>query len=177
MKKKVFSLMAVVLFMGSSVNLNASDLILLEDNYKQNYDYDPNSPESVIGLSVLQEENLENNPDLSAEQKDKVLDTKSIYDFDDKITAPENGYKNAEDYYHETNSARKVGQITTPLLMISAQNDPWIPSGPYEIVKQTAPDNIAVLIPASGGHVGFHEKGQTNTWHDRQINNFVSNLM
>ncbi|WGH75923.1 N-acetylmuramoyl-L-alanine amidase [Tenacibaculum tangerinum] len=35
-------------------------VILLEDNYKQNYDYDPNSPESVIGLSVLQEENLEN---------------------------------------------------------------------------------------------------------------------
>lgn len=35
-------------------------VILLEDNYKQNYDYDPNSPESLIGLSVLQEENLEN---------------------------------------------------------------------------------------------------------------------
>lgn len=34
-------------------------VILLEDNYKQNYDYDPNSPESVIGLSVLQEENLD----------------------------------------------------------------------------------------------------------------------
>ncbi|PIE99547.1 MAG: N-acetylmuramoyl-L-alanine amidase [Polaribacter sp.] len=34
-------------------------VILLEDNYKNNYDYDPNSPESVIGLSVLQEENLD----------------------------------------------------------------------------------------------------------------------
>ncbi|TYP98103.1 N-acetylmuramoyl-L-alanine amidase [Tenacibaculum adriaticum] len=34
-------------------------VILLEDDYKQNYDYDPNSPESVIGLSVLQEENLD----------------------------------------------------------------------------------------------------------------------
>ncbi|MBA6155369.1 N-acetylmuramoyl-L-alanine amidase [Tenacibaculum sp. S7007] len=34
--------------------------ILYEDNYQQNYDYDPNSPESVIGLSVLQDENLDN---------------------------------------------------------------------------------------------------------------------
>lgn len=34
-------------------------VILLEDDYKQNYDYDPNSPESVIGLSLLQEENLD----------------------------------------------------------------------------------------------------------------------
>ncbi|TDQ27701.1 N-acetylmuramoyl-L-alanine amidase family protein [Tenacibaculum caenipelagi] len=36
-----------------------NSVILLEDNYKQNYDYDPNSPESLIGLSVLQEENLD----------------------------------------------------------------------------------------------------------------------
>ncbi|PQJ23545.1 N-acetylmuramoyl-L-alanine amidase [Tenacibaculum sp. SG-28] len=36
---------------------NAS--ILYEDNYKENYDYDPNSPESLIGLSLLQEENLD----------------------------------------------------------------------------------------------------------------------
>ena len=34
-------------------------VILLEDNYKQNYDYDPNSPESVISLSMLQEQNLD----------------------------------------------------------------------------------------------------------------------
>ncbi|WP_075342821.1 N-acetylmuramoyl-L-alanine amidase [Tenacibaculum agarivorans] len=34
-------------------------VILMEDNYKQNYDYNPNSPESVISLSMLQEENLD----------------------------------------------------------------------------------------------------------------------
>ncbi|MEX6625934.1 N-acetylmuramoyl-L-alanine amidase family protein [Tenacibaculum salmonis] len=34
-------------------------VILLEDDYKKNYDYDPNSAESLIGLSVLQEENLD----------------------------------------------------------------------------------------------------------------------
>ncbi|WP_028891050.1 N-acetylmuramoyl-L-alanine amidase [Tenacibaculum sp. 47A_GOM-205m] len=49
---------------GNKENLEIAkkenSVILLEDNYKQNYDYDPNSPESVIGLSVLQEENLEN---------------------------------------------------------------------------------------------------------------------
>ncbi len=34
-------------------------VILLEDNYEQNYDYNPNSPESVISMSMLQEENLD----------------------------------------------------------------------------------------------------------------------
>ncbi|MBL4642095.1 MAG: N-acetylmuramoyl-L-alanine amidase [Flavobacteriaceae bacterium] len=36
-----------------------NSVILLEKDYKQNYKYDPNSPESIIGLSLLQEENLE----------------------------------------------------------------------------------------------------------------------
>lgn len=48
---------------GNNANLEIvkreNSVILLEDNYEQNYDYDPNSPESVIGLSVLQEENLD----------------------------------------------------------------------------------------------------------------------
>ncbi len=49
---------------GNSKNLEIAKrenaVILLEDNYKQNYDYNPNSPESLIGLSLLQEENLDN---------------------------------------------------------------------------------------------------------------------
>lgn len=36
-----------------------NEVILLEDDYKKNYDYDPNAPETVIALSVMQEENLD----------------------------------------------------------------------------------------------------------------------
>lgn len=36
-----------------------NSVILLEKDYKQKYKYNPNSPESLIGLSLLQEENLE----------------------------------------------------------------------------------------------------------------------
>ncbi len=34
-------------------------VILLEDDYETNYDYDPNAPESVIGLTLMQEDFLE----------------------------------------------------------------------------------------------------------------------
>jgi len=48
---------------GNHANLEIvkkeNEVILLENDYEKNYDYDPNSPESVIGLSVLQEENLD----------------------------------------------------------------------------------------------------------------------
>ncbi|WKD84721.1 N-acetylmuramoyl-L-alanine amidase AmiA [Polaribacter huanghezhanensis] len=43
-----------------------NSVILLEKDYKQNYNYDPNSPESVIGLSLLQEENLDRSLQLAS---------------------------------------------------------------------------------------------------------------
>lgn len=49
-------------------------VILLEDNYQQNYDYDPNSPESMISLSMLQAENL----DESLEFADLIQDNFSV---------------------------------------------------------------------------------------------------
>jgi len=48
---------------GNKQNLEIAkrenSVIFLEEDYKKNYDYDPNSPESMIGLSLLQEENLD----------------------------------------------------------------------------------------------------------------------
>lgn len=48
---------------GNKTNLaiakRENSVILLEKDYKQKYNYNPNSPESVIGLSLLQEENLD----------------------------------------------------------------------------------------------------------------------
>lgn len=43
-----------------------NSVILLEKDYKQNYNYDPNSPESVIGLSLIQEENLDQSLQLAS---------------------------------------------------------------------------------------------------------------
>jgi len=43
-----------------------NSVILLEKDYKQKYNYDPNSPESVIELSLLQEENLDHSLQLAS---------------------------------------------------------------------------------------------------------------
>ncbi|WP_299120360.1 N-acetylmuramoyl-L-alanine amidase [uncultured Tenacibaculum sp.] len=62
---------------GNKENLEISKrenaVILLEDNYKQNYNYDPNSPESVIGLSVLQEGNLDNSLNIAGMIQDNFV--------------------------------------------------------------------------------------------------------
>ena len=128
-------------------------------------------------LRHMKEEYLSKRNDLSDIEKEIMLNSKSIYEFDDKITGPKNGYEDAEDYYFQTKSARKMECIKIPTLIISARNDPWIPIEAYEIIKKNAPENITVLITDGGGHVGFHEKGQADTWYDRKIDAFISSLI
>ena len=63
----------------SSTNLevakNENSVILLEDDYKENYKgFDPNRPESLIGLKILQEEYLNQSIDLAAFVEDNFKD-------------------------------------------------------------------------------------------------------
>lgn len=60
---------------------NENSVILLEDNYEANYDgFDPNSPESIIGLTLMQEEYLDQSLTLASFVQNrfkKSLDRKS----------------------------------------------------------------------------------------------------
>ncbi len=64
-----------------NVAKNENSVILLEDNYEANYDgFDPNSPESIIGLTLMQEEYLDQSLTLASFVQNrfkKRLDRKS----------------------------------------------------------------------------------------------------
>lgn len=55
---------------GNARNLEVAkkenNVILLEEDYQKNYKYDPNTPESIIGLTLMQEENLDKSLQLAA---------------------------------------------------------------------------------------------------------------
>lgn len=127
-------------------------------------------------LHHMKKESLKRSERLNDKYKNAIKSAKTIYQFDDQVTARQNNYKDAADYYYQTAGMRKVDKIAAPLLMINARNDPWIPSEPYGQVINTKPDNIEVLLPNGGGHVGFHQKGSETTWHDDMINEFLAKL-
>ncbi|MGL2967413.1 N-acetylmuramoyl-L-alanine amidase [Flavobacterium sp. XGLA_31] len=53
--------------MNLEVAKNENSVILLEDNYKKTYEgFNPNNPESLIGLKIMQEENLYNSINLAS---------------------------------------------------------------------------------------------------------------
>ena len=110
---------------------------------------------------------------LSQRERQIIARTRSVYAFDDQWVAPRNGFRDARDYYEQTAGARHVPGITVPTLMLHACNDPWIPVRPYLTAQKEAWHNVEMLLARGGGHVGFHERGYAETWHDRIIDGFI----
>ncbi len=75
--------------------------------------------------------------------------------FDDRYTAPLNGFSNAEDYWEKCSSKKFMPHIRIPSLLINAQNDPFLSREcyPVEIARKNA--CLFLEMPVTGGHVGF----------------------
>lgn len=57
--------------MNLEVAKNENSVILLEDNYKETYEgFDPKKPESLLGITMMQEENLKSSIDLATKIQD-----------------------------------------------------------------------------------------------------------
>jgi hypothetical protein len=100
-------------------------------------------------------------------------DIASILDFDNRVVAPANGFADAADYYRQCSAKPLLGQIRRPTLLIQARNDPWIPARIYRDIDLAANRRLRLLLPRSGGHVGFHGWGLDRPWHDIAIAQFL----
>lgn len=109
---------------------------------------------------------------LDASTRTEIQQSRTVYGFDDQFVAPQNGFRDAPDYYAQTAGAQFVPEIATPLLMLHAANDPWIPTSPYRELQRLKRKTTRIQISTGGGHVGFHEQGHADTWHDRAIETF-----
>ncbi|MFC0227814.1 hydrolase [Serratia aquatilis] len=77
-----------------------------------------------------------------------------IREFDEVITSRIHGFSNAVDYYRRCSALPLLPQITTPLLIIHAKDDPFMTD---EVIPDFAslPANIEYQLTECGGHVGF----------------------
>lgn len=82
---------------------------------------------------------------------------KTLRQFDERITAPCNGYADAKDYYTRASAGGDLPRIAVPTLIIHAQDDPFLPFGMYAPRMDAIRSNphLTALFPAHGGHVGF----------------------
>lgn len=92
---------------------------------------------------------------------DEIAACKDFFDFDNRVTAPWHGFRDAEHYYAVSSAKPLLRQITVPTLMIHAKNDPFMNGqhlpAPHEVSSQ-----VKCLFTDHGGHVGF-----ANGWNVR----------
>jgi predicted alpha/beta-fold hydrolase len=76
-----------------------------------------------------------------------------LMDFDEIVTAPQAGFKTRDEYYTKCSSLHYAAQIKPPTLILTAEDDPFIPAGPFREAKY--PSHVKVRIEKTGGHVGY----------------------
>ena len=96
----------------------------------------------------------------------------TLFDYDDAIVGPRNGFEGADDYYLKCSAKRFLERIEQPALVIHAEDDPWIPAASYRLPLWQGKPNLRLEMPSGGGHVGFHAAGHAVPWHDRRILRF-----
>ena len=82
---------------------------------------------------------------------------RTLYDFDDVVTGPVHGFRDAHDYYTRSSSLRFLDRIARPTLLLSSRDDPFLPSTVLDEVVEVARKNSCLTIEFTqgGGHVGF----------------------
>lgn len=106
---------------------------------------------------------------------DKILNSKSVYEFDNLLTGPLHGFINADYYYHQCSSMHFLEGINIPTLVVNAQNDPFLSQSCYDITKFESSLHVYLEIPKFGGHVGFGlSDSQGVYWSERRAFEFIS---
>ncbi|HVS27663.1 MAG TPA: hydrolase [Burkholderiales bacterium] len=86
--------------------------------------------------------------------REAMLRSRTLREFDDVITAPLHGYKNTDDYWTCASSKPGLKNIQAPTLLINARNDPFLPDHALPSPNEVSPA-VTLEFSAQGGHAGF----------------------
>ena len=78
----------------------------------------------------------------------------TLYEFDNIVTAPLHGFRDAEDYWNLSSSKPWLKHIGVPTLVINARNDPFMPASACPRPEDTS-SAVILEFPEEGGHAGF----------------------
>jgi predicted alpha/beta-fold hydrolase len=99
---------------------------------------------------------------------------RTVRQFDDAITAPCFGYRDAQDYYDAVGARKIVGNVRVAMLMITAQDDPFIPYESFLAALVEENPAIRFVAPEHGGHCAFisNKTGPERFWAEQRVVDF-----
>ncbi len=84
----------------------------------------------------------------------RIARVRSMWDFDDAVTAPLHGFAGADDYWLRASAKPWLREVAVPTLVLNARNDPFVPASSLPSAAQASPA-VVLEQPQKGGHVGF----------------------
>jgi hypothetical protein len=107
---------------------------------------------------------------------DGMRGIRTVREFDDAITARYCGFRDAEDYYAKSSALRLAGAIRRPTLILTAQDDPFVPYASFENAAIRDNPYITLIAPRHGGHCAFiaAENGDERFWAEARIVEFCT---
>jgi predicted alpha/beta-fold hydrolase len=103
---------------------------------------------------------------------------RTLREFDEVYTAPDGGYQNADDYYDRAGARHVLAGIEVPTLIITAQDDPFIPYSMFNTDTIASNSWIRLWAPKHGGHCGFVQRprvGEDVYWAENRLVEFIVN--
>jgi uncharacterized protein len=99
---------------------------------------------------------------------------RTVREFDNLITAPCFGYRDAEEYYEAAGAKKVIGQVRVPMLVLTAQDDPFVPYALFLAARVEKNPSVRFVAPEHGGHCAFisNKSGAERFWAEQRIVEF-----
>jgi uncharacterized protein len=104
---------------------------------------------------------------------------RTVREFDEVYTAPHFGFRDASDYYHRASAMRVIDRVRVPGLIVTAEDDPFVPAAIFRDPKVTGNPHLQVIITGHGGHCAFvaeSRNGDDGYWAESTIVNFARQI-
>ncbi|MYG48626.1 MAG: hypothetical protein F4164_04465 [Gemmatimonadales bacterium] len=106
---------------------------------------------------------------------------RTIREFDDRLTAPIHGFRDAADYYARCSAKRFVDPVDLPMLLVHARDDPLAPGRSVPVDTILRRPNLSLALTERGGHLGFVGRGRgpgpadaRTGWLEATVSRYIS---
>jgi predicted alpha/beta-fold hydrolase len=105
---------------------------------------------------------------------DGMSRVRTVREFDDAITAPCCGYRNATDYYERASAMHVVHRIAVLTLILTSKDDPVVPFESFGAPGIAQNPEIQVAATEFGGHCAFISRtsGPERYWAETRVLEF-----
>lgn len=99
---------------------------------------------------------------------------RTVREFDEAVTAPCCGYRNAADYYERASAMRVARRIAVPTLILTSKDDPVVPFESFNAPEIAGNPQIEVAATDFGGHCAFISRtsGAERYWGEARVVEF-----